>query len=153
MSLFKSETDIELRVLQLEKFMYMFGNDIEDWQTAQIYSRYSSSGALSPKIKTSNAVRGDYDRIVFDNSWGLQFGPKCFFFKTVYDEEDHTYTYHNLFGPSVISFDGKTKMYYINDKCVNWIFPKWLGDRGVDLNNLTDEDKMIIEFEWGNYGK
>lgn len=104
-------------------------------------------------LKTANAVQGYADRIVFDNSWGLQFGTKSFFFKTCYDVETGYNIYHNLFGPSVISFDGKTKMYYINDKCVNQIFPKWIEERGVDLENLTDEDKMIIEFEWGNYGK
>lgn len=151
MSLFKSETDIELRALQLEKFMYMFGNDIKDPTTCQVYTRYSSMTPL--KTTPLKAVLGHVDRVVFDNSWGLQFGAKSFFFKTCYDVETGYNIYHNLFGPSVISFDGKTKMYYINDKCVNQIFPKWIEERGVDLGDLTDEDKMIIEFEWGNYGK
>lgn len=35
MRLFISETDIELRALQLVKFMYIFGNDIKDPTTCQ----------------------------------------------------------------------------------------------------------------------
>ena len=60
--------------------------------------------------------------------------------------------YHRLDGPAVIYPSGHME-WYINDFQVTTKIQKWAKERDIDLNNLTEEDKMAIKFEWGNYGK
>ena len=54
---------------------------------------------------------------------------------------------HRLDGPAIDTY------WYIHDNDVTKQITKWAKERDIDLNNLTDEDKMIIQLEWGNYGK
>ena len=59
---------------------------------------------------------------------------------------------HRENGPAVIYQDGR-QYWCINGHDVNDQIAEWAKDRDIDLNNLTEMDKMIISLEWGNYGK
>ena len=59
---------------------------------------------------------------------------------------------HREDGPAVIYPNGG-KYWYINDHDITDEIRKWAKNRDIDLNNLTEMDKMIISFEWGDYGK
>ena len=59
---------------------------------------------------------------------------------------------HHLYGPAFVRSDGHFE-WCIHDNDVTKQIQKWAKERDIDLNNLTDEDKMIIMIEWGNYGK
>ena len=62
---------------------------------------------------------------------------------------------HSLYSPYVKSENGIVVevKWYINGYDVTIEITKWAKERDIDLDNLTDEDKMIIMIEWGNYGK
>ncbi len=55
-------------------------------------------------------------------------------------------------GPAVIYPDGE-QHWYINDHDITDEIHRWAKDRDIDLDTLTEMDKMIIKLEWGNYGK
>ena len=59
---------------------------------------------------------------------------------------------HREDGPAVIYPNGR-QYWYINGHDVTDKIHKWAKNRDIDLNNLTEMDKMIISIEWGNYGK
>ena len=50
---------------------------------------------------------------------------------------------HRLDGPAITTY------WYIHDNDVTIEITKWAKERDIDLNNLTEEDKMAIKFEWG----
>ena len=58
---------------------------------------------------------------------------------------------HRLDGPATINRIGN-KIWFINGFDVNNKITKWAKERDIDLDNLSEEDKMIIQLEWGNYG-
>ena len=60
---------------------------------------------------------------------------------------------HRLDGPAVIWEVSGERQWYINGHYVTDQITEWAKDRDIDLNNLTEMDKMIIQLEWGNYGK
>ena len=57
---------------------------------------------------------------------------------------------HRIDGPAIIMDDGRS-FWHINGYRVDKKIHKWAKDRNIDLDNLTEMDKMIIELEWGNY--
>ncbi len=59
---------------------------------------------------------------------------------------------HRDDGPAVIYPNGFEE-WYLNDHDITDKIKKWAKDRDIDLENLSDIDKMIIKLEWGNYGK
>ena len=59
---------------------------------------------------------------------------------------------HREDGPAVIYSDG-TQYWYINDHDITNKIKKWAKDRDIDLDTISEMDKMIIRLEWGNYGK
>ncbi len=59
---------------------------------------------------------------------------------------------HRVDGPAVIYSNG-TQFWYINDHDITVEIRKWAEDRDIDLENLSEMDKMVISLEWGNYGK
>ena len=59
---------------------------------------------------------------------------------------------HREDGPAVIFPNGR-QFWHINGYDITDEIHKWAKDRDIDLNNLSDIDKMIISMEWGNYGK
>ena len=59
---------------------------------------------------------------------------------------------HRENGPAVIYPDG-THQWFINGHDITHKIKKWAKDHDIDLDNLSEMDKMIIKLEWGNYGK
>ncbi len=53
---------------------------------------------------------------------------------------------HREDGPAVIWPDG-TQYWYINNKDITNDITIWAKDRNIDLNNLSDNDKMILKLE------
>ena len=60
--------------------------------------------------------------------------------------------FHREDGPAVIYPDGR-QYWYINGYDITNKIKTWAKDRDINLDNLTEMDKMIISLEWGNYGK
>ncbi len=60
--------------------------------------------------------------------------------------------FHREDGPAVIYPNGFEE-WYLNDHDITDEIHKWAKDRDIDLNNMSEMDKMIIKLEWGNYGK
>ena len=59
---------------------------------------------------------------------------------------------HRENGPAVIYPNGE-QHWYINFHDVTDKITEWAKERDIDLENLSEMDKMIISMEWGNYGK
>ena len=59
---------------------------------------------------------------------------------------------HREDGPAVIFPDGE-QYWHINGHEITDKIKKWAKDRDINLDNLTEMDKMVIKLEWGNYGK
>ena len=53
---------------------------------------------------------------------------------------------HREDGPAVISPSG-TQYWYINDKDITNDIINWAKDRNIDLNNMSDDDKVILKIE------
>ena len=60
--------------------------------------------------------------------------------------------HHREDGPAVICPDGRQK-WFINGHDITNKIHQWAKDRDIDLDTLSELDKMIIKLEWGNYGK
>ncbi len=57
---------------------------------------------------------------------------------------------HRIDGPAIILNNGRS-FWHIHGHSVDKKIRKWAKVRNIDLDNLTEMDKMIIELEWGNY--
>jgi hypothetical protein len=53
---------------------------------------------------------------------------------------------HREDGPAYINPDG-TQYWYINDNNITNDITIWAKDRDIDLNNMTDDDKIILKIE------
>jgi hypothetical protein len=53
---------------------------------------------------------------------------------------------HREDGPAYIGCYG-TKYWYINGKHITKEINTWAKERNIDLNNMTDEDKMVLKIE------
>jgi hypothetical protein len=53
---------------------------------------------------------------------------------------------HREDGPAIINSDG-TKYWYINGKQITKEVNDWAKERNIDLNNMSDMDKMILKIE------
>ena len=53
---------------------------------------------------------------------------------------------HREDGPAIIYPDG-TQEWYINNKDITDDIINWAKDRNIDLNNMTDDDKIILKLE------
>jgi hypothetical protein len=53
---------------------------------------------------------------------------------------------HREDGPAYIGCYG-TKYWYINGKHITNEVNDWAKERNIDLNNMTDEDKMVLKIE------
>lgn len=79
---------------------------------------------------------------------------------------------HNLVGPAEINYNGSYvyfvngllhrydgpayynssvfKHYYLHNTRINeTVYFKWLEEMGMDIDNLTPEDKTLIDLKWG----
>ena len=71
---------------------------------------------------------------------------------------------HRLDGPAYHStYTSKSDIMYVDDKLVrrwhingydvtNEIYP-WAKENDIDLNNLSEDDKILIKLVWSDYGK
>ena len=59
--------------------------------------------------------------------------------------------FHRLDGPAVI-FGGFTQWWF-NGHDVDDIVKPWAKELGINLYNLSEEDKILIQTKWENYGK
>ena len=59
---------------------------------------------------------------------------------------------HRLDGPAVVYNDGPSS-WWINGRCVDKQIKSWADTQGIDLDNLSDNDKVLIKLTWGDYGK
>ena len=59
---------------------------------------------------------------------------------------------HRENGPAAINSAGR-QFWFINGYDITDQITEWAKYRDIDLDNLTEMDKMIISLEWGNYGK
>ncbi len=53
---------------------------------------------------------------------------------------------HREDGPAVIYPSG-SQFWYINNKNITDDIINWAKDRNIDLNNMTDDDKVILKLE------
>jgi hypothetical protein len=58
--------------------------------------------------------------------------------------------HHRLDGPATLFPDGNNH-WFINDFRVTDKITLWAKERDIDLNNLSDLDKVVIALEWGNF--
>ena len=136
----------------IEKFYEKYGHELKNpnWFLYERFGELTEGDDFS-KIRMDVLFENRYASFRFDNNRGIRYFNRASTFFTTSDIRKSVY-YHNLYGPALETVDGSTKIFYINNKCVNTIFPKWLEERELDLKNLSEEDKMIIQFEWGHYG-
>lgn len=59
---------------------------------------------------------------------------------------------HRLDGPAIIRENG-TFDWCINNHYVTDLIFSWAVEMQIDLDNLTEDDKILIAMKWGNYGK
>lgn len=63
--------------------------------------------------------------------------------------------WHRLDGPAYIELDDDGNIivgfWYINNNPVHTKITKWAYELGIDLDNLTDDDKTIIAMVWSEY--
>jgi hypothetical protein len=53
---------------------------------------------------------------------------------------------HREDGPAIIWPDGRQE-WYLNGKEITKEVTNWANERNIDLNNMSDEDKMILKIE------
>lgn len=56
---------------------------------------------------------------------------------------------HRLDGPAVIRSDGR-EFWHINGYPISYRICEWAEEIGVDLNNLSEDDKLLIQIKWDN---
>ena len=58
--------------------------------------------------------------------------------------------YHRLDGPTVI-YDNGRKEWWINGFGVTTPIRSWAKDNDIDLDNLTNDDKVLINLAWSDH--
>lgn len=58
---------------------------------------------------------------------------------------------HRTDGPAVVWNNGRSGLWYINGFSVDKLIRHWASDIEIDLNNLSEDDKVIIAMVWGDY--
>lgn len=58
--------------------------------------------------------------------------------------EDGKFAYHNLYGPAFSCVHGY--LYYVHDKDATTEAEEWLDERNIDINNMSEEDKLAFTF-------
>lgn len=58
---------------------------------------------------------------------------------------------HRLDGPACEWSDG-SESWYANDYSISQIIKSWAEEMGIDLKNLTEDDKIVIAMIWHDYG-
>ena len=62
--------------------------------------------------------------------------------------------FHRLDGPAIIwKHNQHADEWWINNKDVTIEIFNWAKAQGIDLDNLTEDDKIMIKLTWKDYGK
>ena len=56
---------------------------------------------------------------------------------------------HRLDGPAYV--ENARSDWYINGKLVTIEITHWAKEQGIDLKNLTEDDKILIKLAWSDY--
>ena len=59
---------------------------------------------------------------------------------------------HRIDGPAIEWTNGHTS-WIINGHLVTELIGEWAKDHEIDLDNLTEVDKLLIKLTWSDYGK
>jgi len=59
---------------------------------------------------------------------------------------------HRLDGPAV-KFGNWATSWFINDYEVTEEITQWAEENEIDLDNLSEDDKLLIKLVWGSYGQ
>ena len=79
-------------------------------------------------------------------------GPAIYDAATGINRYCHNGLRHRLDGPAVIWDAMKSGMWYINGKHVDKEIRKWASEMNINLENLTEDDKILISIVWSDYG-
>lgn len=58
---------------------------------------------------------------------------------------------HRLDGPALLWISG-IEDWFINGCDVTNEITSWTKELGIDLNNLSEDDKILIQIKWSDYG-
>lgn len=61
--------------------------------------------------------------------------------------------HHRLDGPAIVDVVHSFKGWFINGHIITGKIHDWASNIGIDLNNLTEDDKAIIVMVWGDYNE
>ena len=61
-----------------------------------------------------------------------------------------TWPYNRIDGPAVTYKNGVVE-WWINGYEVTYKIVSWAHENDIDLNNLSDDDKVLIKLTWGDY--
>jgi len=59
---------------------------------------------------------------------------------------------HRLDGPAVEFADGR-KFWCVNDHYITDEITKWAKENEINIDNLSEDDKLMIKLVWADYGK
>ena len=59
---------------------------------------------------------------------------------------------HRLDGPAILYSNGE-ETWCINNHDVTDKITKWAEENNIDLDNLSEHDKLLIKLVWADYGK
>ena len=59
---------------------------------------------------------------------------------------------HRLDGPAVLRKDGDT-IWFVNGRFIDHLIKSWAKENDINLDNLSDEDKILIKLVWAECGK
>lgn len=59
---------------------------------------------------------------------------------------------HRIDGPAVLWDGSKQGLWYVNGFCVDKEIRQWSNEMEIDLENLSEDDKVIIAMMWSDYG-
>lgn len=65
-------------------------------------------------------------------------------YRVGYYDKNSRFVYHNPCGPAFASKNGY--LYEMHDCCITWEVEKWLEERNLDINNMSDEDTLAMMF-------
>lgn len=60
---------------------------------------------------------------------------------------------HRLDGPAIVWSNGKGISWYINGWEVTTEIREWANELGIDLENLSEDEKLLIVIKWSDYDR
>lgn len=111
-------------------------------------------GSIFDSMTVFKNEDGEYHRedgpaIIFDPEVTVQLGNVTFRGGEIWMIDGKQ---HRLDGPACIQLDPFFQQWWFNNRIASPHIEKWAEERNIDIDNLTEEDKLVIKVEWGNYG-